>query len=125
MTPLMKLIEQCRRKQQQKPGQLEITDDDGITIGDIEEEEMWQEHTRKRMSQPTLPLFDSGDPSLGDEISETFGGRLMAIYEEQSDFMRTLAQASADVLWASAEEAMDEWRSRTLEDWGFARWIEA
>lgn len=77
MTPLQRLIEKCRRQQQQKPGQLSCFEDavaagvqgytitpDGdmeirpltqrdwdMTLGDIEEEELWEEHTRERIAQ--------------------------------------------------------------------------
>lgn len=48
----------------------------------------------------------------------------MAIYREQADFMMTL-RVAAEGTWASAEEALEEWRSRTLPDWGFASsWID-
>jgi hypothetical protein len=51
--------------------------------------------------------------------------KLMAIYEEQSDFMRTLRIAASEILWASEFEAMEEWRSRTFEDFGFyPGWVE-
>jgi hypothetical protein len=47
------------------------------------------------------------------------------VYYDVSDFMMTLRLA-ASAPWASEEEALEEWRSRTVEDWGFARnWIEA
>jgi hypothetical protein len=52
--------------------------------------------------------------------------KLIAVYEEQSDFMRTLRMAASEIVWASDFEAMEEWRSRTFEDFGFyPGWIEA
>lgn len=44
---------------------------------------------------------------------------LMTVYESQSDFMRTLRAASSEILWASEREALEEWRSRTLDHWGY------
>ena len=45
--------------------------------------------------------------------------KLMSIYEAQSDFMRTLKAATSEILWASEQEAIEEWRLHTLPDWGF------
>lgn len=105
MSEVQRLIEKCRRQQRQKPGQLEISELDDMTIGDIEEDEMWREHTTERIKQME---------------SE----RLMAIYRQQADFMLTLREAARGT-WASAEEALEEWRSRTVPDWGFApSWID-
>ncbi len=57
------------------------------------------------------------------EVSGMLDERLMAVYEAQTNFMLVL-KASAEGTWASADEALAEWRSRTLPDWGFApSWI--
>jgi hypothetical protein len=78
-TPLLRLIERCRRQQQQLPGQLEI---------------------------PDVP------------------NDLLDIYMQQSDFMLTLRAATSEPLPASEHEALQEWRSRTVEDWGVQRdWL--
>ena len=83
MTKLQRLIEQCRRKQQQKPGQLEIFDDTADSLAD----------------------------------------RLMAIYCEQTDFMRFVW--AYEIPWATEDEALAEWRSQTAPDWGFpSDWLE-
>lgn len=116
MNLLQAAIEKARRAQQQKPGQLEIDD---LTISDIEMEEMWEEHRRERIAQ--MELERRGRKPMPNETN----AELMAIYYEQSNFMLTL-RAAAEETWATAEEALDEWRSRTLEDFGFQRyWIEA
>ena len=120
MSYLQKLIESARRKQPQIPGQLGIPDPE-LTIGDIELEEMWQEHCDERRRQMARERALEVRQGFQDGDAD----RLMAIYEGQSDFMRTLRAASAEPVWASEPEAMQEWRSRTLEDFGFQRtWIE-
>jgi hypothetical protein len=132
------LIEKCRRQQhKQKLGipnkqpELPLFDSghhgeeisqmfgsDDLTIADIEEEEAWQEHTRERRRQlaprSATITYWQGIPR-----------ELTTVYYDVSDFMMTLRLA-ASAPWASEEEALEEWRSRTVEDWGFARnWIEA
>ena len=49
---------------------------------------------------------------------------MMDVYLKQADFMLTLREAARGT-WASAEDAIEEWRSRTVPDWGFApSWID-
>lgn len=57
------------------------------------------------------------------QLEIPMSGELHEVYREQSDFMLTL-RAASEHAWASAEEALEEWRSRTLPDWGVQRdWI--
>lgn len=99
-TQLLQLIERCRRQQQQIPGQLEMPDEresflmldpanvdrsiaeraeipDDLTIADIDEQELYEEHCRMRM-----------------------------------EFM--LHAYRNEALWATEEEALQEWRDRTF-----------
>lgn len=99
MTPLQRLIEHARR----------------------------QQHKQKRgipSKQPELPLFDSGRPELGAEVSAMFGQRLdVAGWIDGHTAMR-VSRERTSVEWASEEEALEQWRRTTMEDWGFGRYFD-
>lgn len=94
-TPLQKLIERCRRQQQQKPGQLEM-------LSEREEQLMAVNHDMTHFMLDVRNVDRT-------EITEREG------------YTRDEWERMA---WATEEEALEEWRSRTLEDWGFGRWYD-
>lgn len=90
MSKLQRLIEKCRRQQQQKPGQLEIP----VRLpGGIMGKSVWDG-----------TWYYGGDPAIPPGIPEN-----------------RITKADID---ATEEEALDEWRARTQEDWGFSQWYD-
>ena len=61
--------------------------------------------------------------------------QLMAVNRDMTNFMQMIAcdcphpdycagMGECESPWATEAEALEEWRSRTLEDWGFGRWYD-
>lgn len=110
MTPLQRLVERCRRKQDERDREL------GFTEWGSDADPLSLDHD-----------FMEGERMypLGVESWQGIPRELTTIYHDVSDFIMTLRASASEVPWASAEEALEEWRSRTLEDWGFSCWHDA
>jgi hypothetical protein len=113
VTPLQQLIEKCRRQQHKRKrgipqAQLPLfnsNDPEEIaneiwerTVGDISEEEAWQEHTAARIDMMNRERLARLTWPVKSMLTEP---------------------------WATEEETLEEWRSRTELDDGFVvRWVE-